>query len=256
MNTELNIKKPSNKSLKLVSSLTLFATMLAAAQPTEVDAATNRQVHNRITHAKELLGKKYKHSTVHKTEKTDNISEFITSTTRNLLPKTYKKSARQVATVIIKESERYGFDPIFLMAVIQNESSFNPRMKGGVGEIGLMQIKPDTAEWIADLSGIKYEGAESLYKPEVNIRIGAAYLNKLRGQFSSNSTLYLTAYNAGAGNVRKMVSKKMAPKIYATAVMKRYFAIYSALGTNKGTQSQRADQVLAHMMNATKIVRN
>ena len=143
------------------------------------------------------------------------------------------------------------------MAVIQNESSFNPKMKGSAGEIGLMQIKPDTAEWIAKTYKLEYKGAESLFNPAINIRIGAAFMNKLRNQFAAKSGLYLSAYNAGAKKVRMMVSEKNTPKAYAMAVMKRYFAIYSALGTETGTQSERADLAFANVRNITaKIARN
>lgn len=247
----MGTQKIEKKSMKFVSGLLIAATLMMSAQPSMVDAATNKQVSNRITHAKELLGKGYKRSAVRKTESATNIAEFINSSTKNLLPKAHKKMAREIATVIMRESERYGFDPIFLMAVIQNESSFNPRMKGSVGEIGLMQIKPDTAEWIAKSLKIEYTGAESLYNPAVNIRIGAAFMNKLRDQFSADSSLYLSAYNAGARKVRMLVSEKNAPKIYATAVMKRYFAIYSALGTNKGSQTERADLAFVNVRNIT-----
>lgn len=239
------------KSMKFVSIVALIATLFVSAKPASVDAAVNKQVHNRINHAKELLGKSYKKSAVRKTETTDNINEFIVTSTKNLLPKAHKKSAREIASVIMKESERYGFDPIFLMAVIQNESSFNPRMKGGAGEIGLMQIKPDTAEWIAKSYKLGYKKAEDLYRPEINISIGAAFLNKLRTQFDSNSSLYISAYNAGAKKVRQMVSANNTPKIYATAVMKRYFALYTGLA-NKGTQIERANLAFAAVMNITR----
>lgn len=202
------------------------------------NANTDIQLHGRISHAKELLGSGYKRSHVRKTEKAENISEFVESSIKNLVPKSQKNSVEVIAKTIMEESEKYGFDPIFLMAVIQNESSFNVRMKGSAGEIGLMQIKPDTAKWIATGSKISYKNAKSLYNPETNIRIGAAFMNKLRSQFSSNSQLYLTAYNAGAGTVRKMVSGKVSPKIYASAVMKRYLAIYSALGSDKGSPTE------------------
>jgi soluble lytic murein transglycosylase len=248
--------KKSTSKINSFASLFTLSALFISSQASNVDAATNKQVHNRITHAKELLGHRYQRSSVRKTERTDNISVFITNSVRNLLPKSHKGSASVIAASILKESEKFRFDPIFLMAVIQNESSFNPRMKGSVGEIGLMQVKPETAEWIAKTYKISYNGAESLYQPETNVRIGAAYLAKLRDQFSSNSTLYLTAYNAGAGKVRQMVSNKIAPKIYATAVMKRYFAIYSALGSEKGSQAERANLVLAHVKNITKIAKN
>ncbi len=243
--------------MKLVSGMLLIVTLLISAQPSLVDAATNKQISNRISHAKELLGKSYKHSAVRKTERADNIAEFVNKSTKNLLPKSQKKVSREIANAIMHESEHYGFDPIFLMAVIQNESSFNPKMKGSAGEIGLMQIKPDTAEWIAKTYKLEYKGAESLYNPAINIRIGAAFMNKLRNQFASKSGLYLSAYNAGAKKVRMMVSEKNTPKAYAMAVMKRYFAIYSALGTETGTQSERADLAFANVRNITaKIARN
>ena len=129
------------------------------------------------------------------------------------------------------ESEKYSFDPLFLVAMIQNESSFNPRMVGRFGEIGLMQIKPVTAKWLSDTLHIKYSGAKSLYEPETNIRLGAAFINKLRNDFDAQSRLYLSAYNIGARKVRSMVSKNNTPKAYAIAVMKRYLAMYSALNT-------------------------
>ena len=250
-------QKFAQNSMKFVSGFALAVTLMISAQPSLVGAATNKQITNRISHAKELLGKSYKRSNVRKTESAENILEFVSSSTKNLLPKAHKKSSKEIATVIMHESERYGFDPIFLMAVIKNESSFNPRMKGGAGEIGLMQIKPETAAWIAKSCKIKYKDAQSLYNPETNIRIGAAFMNKLRTQFSAQSSLYLSAYNAGAKKVRMMVSVKNAPKAYATAVMKRYFAIYSALGMNTGTQSERADLALVNVRNITaKIARN
>ena len=243
--------------MKLVSGMLLIVTLLISAQPSLVDAATNKQISNRISHAKELLGKSYKHSAVRKTERADNIAEFVNKSTKNLLPKSQKKVSHEIATAIMHESEHYGFDPIFLMAVIQNESSFNPKMKGSAGEIGLMQIKPDTAEWIAKTYKLEYKGAESLFNPAINIRIGAAFMNKLRNQFAAKSGLYLSAYNAGAKKVRMMVSEKNTPTAYAMAVMKRYFAIYSALGTETGTQSERADLAFANVRNITaKIARN
>jgi len=240
----------------IIQSMTMSTAIGATKTVAPKTVATKVAAPKRITHAKELLGKNYKSSVVRKTEKTQNINVFITKSVRNLLPKAHQYQASTIARSIIAESERYGFDPIFLMAVIQNESSFNPRMKGSVGEIGLMQIKPDTAKWIAELYKIKYKNEKSLYQPETNIKIGAAFLNKLRNQFDANSTYYLTAYNAGAGNVRKMISENVTPKTYATAVMKRYSAIYSALGSNKGNLSERADRVLASVISATTSSKN
>jgi soluble lytic murein transglycosylase-like protein len=67
----------------------------------------------------------------------------------NSLPRKFKPRATAVTSMIIKESAKHDFDPVLVLAIIKTESSFNPLAIGGVGEIGLMQIRPETAEWIA-----------------------------------------------------------------------------------------------------------
>ena len=126
----------------------------------------------------------------------------------------------------MQESFRYGFDPIFLMAVIQNESSFQPGIVGTSGEVGLMQITPVTAEWIADKYGLAYKGRHYLFDPVNNIRIGAAYLSFLREKFDFNSRLYLSAYNMGISNVNRALDRDVLPQEYASRVLKRYVNFY------------------------------
>jgi soluble lytic murein transglycosylase-like protein len=55
--------------------------------------------------------------------------------------------------------------------VAKIESGFDPRALGGVGEVGLMQIRPQTAAMLG------YGGdAAGLFEPETNVRFGVAYL--------------------------------------------------------------------------------
>lgn len=182
----------------------------------------------RIQHAKELLGTKLKKGLVKKAENVENLEPFILALTKKFLIKSQKKHAKAISKAIILESRKYGFDPLFVMAVIQNESSFNTKMIGGVGEIGLMQVRPTTAQWIADLYKLKYKGEKTLFDPAVNIRLGVALMDKLRGQFDAHSRLYISAYNIGARKVRSMVDEDRTPREYVVAVMKRYLAIYQA----------------------------
>jgi soluble lytic murein transglycosylase len=205
----------------------------------------------RVQHAKELLGGSYRKSVVRSSEKTLNISEFVKETTRKFIPKKFKSMAPEVASTLVQEADRYRFDPVFLMAVIQNESSFNPKRVGKFGEIGLMQIKPDTAAWIADTYDLEYQGPQALYDPKTNIRIGAALLDKLRHQFDSESRLYLSAYNIGAKKVRMMVSDQRTPKEYVQAVMKRYIAFYSGLRV-KGSSKEQGEAAWQFTLNLTK----
>lgn len=220
------------KVIKIVSVLTFFGMITSVADASKTSHTT------RVSHAKELLGGTYKKSVVRHAEKETDITEFVEEMTKRFLPTAHEKRAKSVATAIIREAEKYDLDPIFLMAVIQNESSFNPEMRGSFGEIGLMQVKPSTAKWIGKLYGMTYKGEKSLLDPVSNIRFGAAFMDKLRDQFDAHSRLYISAYNIGATGVRKMVSEDRIPKEYVQAVMKRYVAIYSAFAQDGDVASR------------------
>jgi len=192
----------------------------------------------RIQHARELLGHEHLRYTLFRTESSEDIDAFVRASTKKFLKKRDEKKAPQIADAMIKASVQYSFDPMFLMALILNESSFNPRMKGSAGEIGLMQVLPATAEWIAKKYHIAYRGAKTLYDPAINIKIGSAALDQLRQQFDSESRLYVSAYNIGARKVRSMVSDNNAPKEYVQAVMKRYLALYRGFKASGNMQER------------------
>jgi soluble lytic murein transglycosylase len=183
----------------------------------------------RLQHAHELLGNHYKHSVVKKGEKVTKINKAIYRATRERLPKASRKQYKKVAQAIIDAATKYEFDPVFLLSVIQGESSFNPKMRGKLDEIGLMQIRPATAEWISKMYGMPWKGPKSLFDPVTNIRIGAAFLAHLREQFDSHAQLYLAAYNMGARNVHRAQEQDIWPKDYPIHVMKLYVEFYSEL---------------------------
>jgi soluble lytic murein transglycosylase len=170
---------------------------------------------------------------VRKGEKVSKINRQVYAWTREHMPRASRKQYRAVAQAIVEESIRYEFDPVLLMSVIQNESSFNPEMRGALDEIGLMQLRPATAEWIAAKFKLRYTGSQALYNPVVNIRLGAAYLAYLREKFDSHAQLYLAAYNMGARNVASALDKSVWPKDYPSHVMRYYVEFYSALETTK-----------------------
>lgn len=205
----------------------LVTTTILAGVPSVADASKASNS-SRIAHAKELLGSRYKKSVVRKGESIADITDFVEAMTTEWLPAKFSARSRGVANAIVRESDRHGFDPIFILALIQNESRFNPEMRGSHTEIGLMQIKPDTAKWIAKKADLAYKGDKSLLDPVQNIRIGIAFMAVLRDQFDSHSPLYISAYNMGARRVRQIVADDRMPKDYVQAVMKRYMAIYAA----------------------------
>ena len=167
--------------MKWVTAIQIFTAFSCFAASGEPVSAVQRE--SRLNHAHELLGKYYKESTVRAGEHVKKINTTIYRWTRERLPKKFRKRYQAVAQTIIDESLKYGFDPVFLMSVIQGESSFNPDQVGGVGELGLMQIRPTTGKWMAEMIGLKWKGDQMLRDPVDNIRIGAAYLNYLRDRF-------------------------------------------------------------------------
>lgn len=183
----------------------------------------------RVDHARELLGKRYKKSIVSTFENHDGIEQNILETITKSLPKKFKSQAKLITNAIFKEARVHSMDPYFVMAVIAGESSFNPLAIGPVGEIGMMQIRPSTGKWMAEKIKFKWKGDKTLRDPVANIKLGTAYLAWLREKFDNHGQLYLAAYNMGAKNVNKAVGKHIWPKDYPKHVMKRYLAFYKAI---------------------------
>jgi len=97
---------------------------------------------------------------------------------------------------------KYGFDPLFINAVIRSESSFFFKAHSGRGAMGLMQLMPATARELAVELNMKGYSNKDLEKPDVNIALGVYYLSKLLKEFNGNEILALAAYNAGLGKVQ------------------------------------------------------
>lgn len=187
----------------------------------------------RVEHAKELMGTSYKKSVVAKFEKKKNIDKHIFEVVKERLPKKHKWKAYSVARTIIEESHKRALDPYFVMAVISGESSFNPVAVGPVGEIGMMQLRPSTGEWMAKIIKMKWRGDKTLQDPISNIKLGTAYLSWLRSKFEGHGQLYLAAYNMGPKAVKNAVSRDVYPKDYPIHVMKRYIAFYKEISAKK-----------------------
>lgn len=98
---------------------------------------------------------------------------------------------------IAAASERYDVEPALVAGVIHTESRFRPQAESSQGAYGLMQILPETAEFISQRSGIQGDYRE----PEVNVFMGTWYLSYLEGQYPGDERVALAAYNAGRGNV-------------------------------------------------------
>ncbi|WP_234121488.1 lytic transglycosylase domain-containing protein [Clostridium hydrogenum] len=109
---------------------------------------------------------------------------------------------------IYKYSAENNLDPYMVASVIRTESNFNIKAKSNKDAYGLMQMTPDTGEWVAQKMGIKNFKLDDLYNPECNIKMGCWYLRNLADEFNNDPKLYLAAYNGGRGNVQKWLNDK------------------------------------------------
>ena len=96
-----------------------------------------------------------------------------------------------------------GLDPWLVVAVVRVESNFRPTAVSQRGAVGLMQLLPETARWVAEQSGERDFFPDLLYDPEVNIRLGTWYLAYLMEAFGGREAPALAAYNAGKSRVQR-----------------------------------------------------
>lgn len=219
----------------------VIVTFVITAQPLPADNRTQLYLPETDTisanvHQKELLGGKRHPSslgyslTLPRTAK--KVSNLVHDIVRKSLPEKYRAQATRIAKSIIVESAKNQMDPLFVVAVIQNESRFNQDLVGTVGEIGLMQIRPTTAAEIAGKMGMKKFDLRSAAD---NIKIGVYFMNHLRSRFQGHSQLYISAYNMGSAKVRSLLKEDKKPKEYVLRVMKFYTEYVRSLNTALAT---------------------
>lgn len=105
--------------------------------------------------------------------------------------------------IVEKYAEDYDVNPYLVLAIIKNESKFNPEAISRTEARGLMQIAPITGQWASEKLNIEDYSHELLFIPELNIRIGSWFLNILNNEFDNDLELVIAAYNAGNGNVSR-----------------------------------------------------
>jgi len=106
--------------------------------------------------------------------------------------------------IIRQQAADKDLDPALVAAVIYAESKFRDQTSHA-GARGLMQITPDTAEFIARQSGGTRFVQADLATPQINISYGTYYLRYLLDRYDQNEMIAVAAYNAGHGNVDEWV---------------------------------------------------
>src|SRR5579884_652250 len=111
--------------------------------------------------------------------------------------------------VIRQQAGEKHLDPALIAAVIYAETKFDPR-PSAAGAQGLMQILPQTAEFLAKRSGATSFTTADLATPQVNIAYGSYYLRYLLDEYGGSTVLALAAYNGGEANVNHWLAAARA----------------------------------------------
>ena len=167
--------------LSLIISVLLIANYLdnmLKSSNLQIKISALEEKVTQLTIQQELL-----HSSILQVVKVTEIIQII----RRAKPNLSNQLVKQIASSVSEASQKYSVDPLIILAVIRQESNFNPTIVGRVGEIGLMQIMPGWKVMlgITDLSDIR-----------INILTGTLILRNHLDRLSSVS-LALEAYNRG-----------------------------------------------------------
>jgi soluble lytic murein transglycosylase len=118
--------------------------------------------------------------------------------------------------IIRQQAADKDLDPALIAAVINEESRFRDQTSHA-GARGLMQITPETADFIARRSGGTRFVQEDLADPQINIAYGSYFLRYLIDHYDGNEALAVAAYNAGQANVDRWVRRAGGPDAFDSA---------------------------------------
>lgn len=111
----------------------------------------------------------------------------------------------------------YRVPPELVMAIIDEESAWNPHAVSEKGAVGIMQLMPQTA--------LRF-GVDDRFRPDENIRGGVAYLAWLKREFGGDFRLVTAAYYVGEDRIsrRKLDYSSADVQSYVKRVARRYRA--------------------------------
>jgi soluble lytic murein transglycosylase len=146
-----------------------------------------------------------------------------------------EQDALRTAQVVVDEAKAVGYDPLLVLALIYVESDYDHFAVSPVGAEGLMQIMPDTGQWMARQMGLERDEGHT-FDPVLNVRLGTRYLAQLQRQFGGSLELALTAYNRGPSNTLYLLHRfghlpDSIREIYADKVLKRYHDLRALYGS-------------------------
>jgi soluble lytic murein transglycosylase len=115
---------------------------------------------------------------------------------------------RPFAELVSTASERTGVQPELIYSIMRQESAFNPRARSYADAYGLLQMLPENAAKEPVALSLNYQKATDLYKPEINIPVGAAFLQKITVKWNRQFILMVASYNANDKAIRGWIKTR------------------------------------------------
>ena len=145
----------------------------------------------------------------------------ILSRCRRSLP---ESTRWEIAEAVERGARQHGYDPLFVQALVEVESTCSPTAKSHKGALGLIQLRPSTARAVAKDAGLPWTGNERLLEPHYNVQLGLRYLSQLEKRFGDPKTA-IAAYNMGPTRVARLGKKRVRNSGYVRRVLGRYQAL-------------------------------
>jgi soluble lytic murein transglycosylase-like protein len=150
-----------------------------------------------------------------------------------------KDQISDLSQFILLKSQQYNISPVLVLSLIDVESRFRSAALSPKGAMGLMQVMPATAEFLATKDGdLNWRGPDDLNNPKVNIEYGLRYMKKLSARFKSPEHV-ITAYNIGPSALaRKLKNGEVVSLDYYQKVMEAMQG-YKASAKNSAPPSRK-----------------
>ncbi|GIW42305.1 MAG: hypothetical protein KatS3mg076_2882 [Candidatus Binatia bacterium] len=109
--------------------------------------------------------------------------------------------------VVRREAERHDLDPFLVLALIRQESFFDPRAHSPADARGLMQLLPTVAAEEGAAAGLGSEVTAKLDDPEINVALGVRHLRRQLDRWKGDVVKALASYNGGWPAVERWVAR-------------------------------------------------
>ncbi len=103
-------------------------------------------------------------------------------------------------------------EPALVLALIRQETEFDPEAVSSAGAMGMMQVMPSAAKSSAKTAGLRYRPGDLLIDPQYNIQLGMIEFSSNYAKAQGSMVVAIAGYNAGPGNVRKWLAANGDPR--------------------------------------------